>query len=260
MNIPADILTEIDVTYRLCNDFLKGLWFLAQDASRDQNFNNSHLLHYLIDDYVESAMSIPLLINESIHNVCFRELRFILEMSIKICFIQQQNYNAAIDEKIALYKKYLNSPSISIKNSINIGYLKNEDKSDFFEESGRIYGETSNYAHLTFNQIEKRMLLFESGRTLGNERVVDVKCLNSILFRTLSCSFVYLANSVPAFAVGDLFVDSDGKSFNWMLSYSKYIALIDEYFDYKCERQEHLDSIRKERWDRVKNAENQFCH
>ena len=52
---------------------------------------------------------------EDVHNVAKRELRFLVEASIKICLIQQQSWESSIQEAIARFDPELSSPSISIK-------------------------------------------------------------------------------------------------------------------------------------------------
>ncbi len=221
------------------------------DTARDPELANCHFLAYVANDYLESAVAIPFMVREGIHNVCFRELRFLLELSLKLCFVQQQNYRQSVEDKLAAFREQLNSPNISIKNSIDLSLLPVAERATFLEETGRIYGATSNYVHLTFNQMKARLAQVEGGRTPGNETPEEVDHLNELVLRVLSTAFVYIAHSVPSYAVGDFFVGSDGKSHPWSLSRSKYVALVDECFDYKPERQASLAEIRKARWENV---------
>ena len=232
-------------------DFMRGVMFLAMDTSRDPAFADNHLLAYVADDYLESAVAIPFMVREGIHNTCYRELRFLLEMSLKLCFVQQQNYRQPVTETLESFRAQLNSPSISIKNDIDVSLLPPMERDAFLEETGRLYGATSNYVHLTFSQLEKRLALVESGRTPGNETVDEVAHLNELVLRVLAAAFTYLAHAVPSYAVGDFFVGSDGSSHKLSLSRSQFIALLDESFDYKHERQAALSEIRKARWDNV---------
>jgi hypothetical protein len=232
-------------------DFLRGVMFLVMDTARDPEFANCHFLAYVADDYLESAVAIPFMVREGIHNVCFREMRFLLELSLKLCFVQQQNYRQPVEEKLAAFREQLNSPNISIKNDIDLSLLPVTERATFLEETGRIYGATSNYVHLTFNQMKVRLAQVESGRTPSNETPEEVTRLNELVLRVLSTAFVYIAHSVPSYAVGDFFVGSDGSSHQWSLGRSKYVALLDESFDYKHERRASLAEIQKVRWGNV---------
>ena len=66
-----------------CAAFLGGVKFIVADASRDPRFFERHLLSYVAQDLVESAVSISLLVRQGVLNVCKRDPRFILEASIK---------------------------------------------------------------------------------------------------------------------------------------------------------------------------------
>jgi len=249
--VPPAVANEVAHTELLCMDFLRGVMFLVRDTARDPKFFDCHFLAYVADDYLESAVAIPLMVREGIHNVCFRELRFLLELSLKLCFIQQQNYHLPIEEKLAAFREQLNSPNISIKNNIDLSLLPVAERATFLEETGRVYGATSNYVHLTFSQMKDRLTQVESGRTLGNETPEEVSRLNELILRVLSTAFVYIAHSVSNYAVGDFFVDTDGNSYQWSLGRSRYVAMLDESFDYKHERQASLAEIRRLRWENV---------
>jgi hypothetical protein len=59
-----------------------GLLFITRDAGRDARYVENHLLFYLAQDLVQSAVSIVVLALESLHTAAKRELRFILEVSV----------------------------------------------------------------------------------------------------------------------------------------------------------------------------------
>jgi hypothetical protein len=70
--VPATVAGEVAHTEELCMDFLRGVMFLALDVSRVPKFADSHFLAYVADDYLESAVGIPLMAREGIHNACYR--------------------------------------------------------------------------------------------------------------------------------------------------------------------------------------------
>lgn len=232
-------------------DFMRGVIALAFGNSRDPTFSKNHLLACIADDFLETSLALPHLAKESIHNVCRRELRFLLEMSIKMCFVQQAAEASTTEEKLASFQRDFDSPNISLRKRVSLALLPADQREAFNEHVGRLYGEASNYVHLTTAQLQRRLELVNSGRKPGVESLEEVVALNQQIHSTLAASFVFVAHAVPSFAVGDLFVSADGSSFKWALATSKFIALLDEYFDYKHERQETLENIRTERWARV---------
>jgi hypothetical protein len=211
------------------------------------------LLSYIAQDYIQSAISIIVLAMEGAHNVARRELRFLIEASIKICFIQQKSFESLIDEKLKQFDKELSSQSISIKQNLLLSLLPVSLRDAFCEEVGCVYGLTSNYVHLTPKQIEERIAAIDAGRTSARENAADVEALNALLSRGLACSLVLLFHSVPSWVAGDWLVDyEDGSSNNWYFGHSRFIAGIDSHFDYKFERSKRLAKIQAKRERQIK--------
>lgn len=153
-----------------------------------------------------------------------RELRFIIESSIKLCFIQQKNDRFSIADKLKQFDKTLKSPSISIKDDLKLWMLPAfaEDASD--EELGRLYGKTSSYVHLTPSQIAQRIAAVDAGRTIGYENAADVDGLNALISKGFAASLILLFHSVREYVAGDFLVDPDGST---VISYflgSRFIA------------------------------------
>src|SRR6266550_3914525 len=103
--------------------YLLVLRFIVLDTGRDVSFNANHLLSYLADDFIQSAVSITFLAREGGLSVAKRELRFIIESSIKVCFVHQEKYNSTVQDKLSDFDKVLSSPSISIKRDLNLNML-----------------------------------------------------------------------------------------------------------------------------------------
>src|SRR5258708_27133827 len=96
-DLRPDLVEPLRNTDYILRCYLAGVGFVVHDAARDQEFKTTHLLSYLTQDYIESAISIIVLAMEGGHNVARRELRFLIESSIKICFIQQKIYETLSD-------------------------------------------------------------------------------------------------------------------------------------------------------------------
>jgi hypothetical protein len=133
--------------------------------------------------------------------------------------------------------------SISIKKDVSLDLLPVPVRQLFQEESGRLYGATSNYVHLSRAQSDERIVRVDAGRTAARENAEDVIRLNGLLSRVFACALVFLFHSVPQYVAGDWFVKPDGSIVDWYFNGSRFLALIDEQFDYKSERRERLPEI-----------------
>ena len=70
-----------DITF----DFINTIRIIAMYSNRAPHIYNSFLTITTIDDLIESSMAILMMVNNGIHNASKRELRYILEMSVKYC-------------------------------------------------------------------------------------------------------------------------------------------------------------------------------
>lgn len=237
----------LDETLQICADYLRALRFATGDTWRDPTYHDNHLLSYLAQDFIESALAIPLLAQQGIQNVALREARFILEAHIKLCYVQQQDYRSNIQSKLDSFERVLDSSSISIKKDIELHLIPEQSRASIQEETGRLYGATSNYVHLTRSQIDERIGRTDAGHTAGYESVADILRLNNVLARVFAASLVFLFHSVPPYVPADWFVESDGSTIGWYFAKSHFMGLLDESFDYKHERQGRLPEIRAAR-------------
>lgn len=210
------------------------------------------MLAYLAQDFLQSAISIVALGAEVLINVAKRELRFIVESSIKLCFVQQGDYVSAVADKLKTFDKELSSQRISIKQNLDLHLLPETLREPFGEEVGRIYGLTSSYVHLTPQQLQERIAAVDAGRTAGKESPEDIVAMNALVARGLAASLVLLFHSVPPYVAGDWLVEDDGASVDWYFAGSRFVAGLDSHFDYKHERQSRLAEIRAARDAAVK--------
>lgn len=234
---------EYQRSINIFNDFLHFYGFIMlYIKEKDKLF-----WRYMLDNMVQSLLAIKSLLFEGMNNPCRREMRFLIELSIKSCVISQKHASDSIDEQLEKYKDLLKSTNISMMNDIDFYFFDEEIKSEFITEVKRTYGKLCNYVHLTPTQIKERFMLDATGRILGHEGTQDLFELNNELEQVMVCLIIMLFHSVPTYCVGDYVVEKNGDMVEMYLKKSKYIKKVDEFFDYKCERQARLDEIIKAR-------------
>jgi hypothetical protein len=227
--------------------FLFALSFIVQDTARDPRFRDTHFLGYLCEDFIQSVVAVALLATEGAINVCKRELRFLLEAALKLCFVQQRDYALPIDSKLTAFQAYLQDTSIGLRKSLQLGLLPAEAVSDFNLAVGRAYGRTSNYVHLTPVQIRERITASDAGRFSGMESAEDLEDLVDLADEVLALVLVYLFHASPSHVAGDFFVTAEGETIEWYFMASRFLAMIDAQFDYKHERQPVLAQVAERR-------------
>lgn len=250
-DVPDELREALLQTHFIIDEYLRAIGFIIHDTGRDPKYKDTNLLFYLSQDFLQSAVALTLLATEGLLVVAKREIRFILETSIKLCFVQQQDYAMPMEEKLVYFEDVLKSQKISINKNITLGMLPEDARGSFNEEVGRLYGLTSSYVHLTPAQIKERINAVDSGKTAGKESAEDILALNEIITRGLSASIVLLYHAVPPYVAGDWLVEENGSTVRWYFSGSRFIAMIDEYFDYKHERQHDLAGVKDKRRESI---------
>lgn len=246
-DLPVDLAKSLRETELIIRSYLAGVSFIIRDTARDPDYLANHLLSYLAQDVLQSSISLITLAMEGLQSVAKRELRFLLEASVKICFVQQKSNRSTVAEKLRQFEKELSSQRMSIKQNLSLSMLPEDQRDGFAEEVGRVYGLTSSYVHLTPSQIRERIAAVDAGRTAGKESAADIETLNDLISRGLAVSLVLLFHSVPEYVAGDWLVEDDGATVNWYFLGSRFIAGMDSYFDYKHERQGTATDIRAAR-------------
>lgn len=244
---PDYLKDEFERTKKISFEFIQWLQFCLMDTARDSAFQKNHLLSFMHQDIIETLMGVQLNVVEGIHAPSIRESRYLLELSIKIAFIQSENYFSTIEDKLNEFDREIKAPSISPMKKIELSYLSEDSKKSFLEEVGRLYGESSSFVHVTPKSIEYRQNRLNSGRIMGRESKEDLEQLNDFLERIYAASIIFLSHSVPQYVIGDWHVDSSGELTGWYYIGSRYIAEIDSKFDYKAERKNNLEYIINER-------------
>ena len=246
-SIPENLESELSRTNEMIMGFIEWMRFCILDTARDVNFHENHLLSFLNQDILETLMGVLVHIKEGIHTPAIRESRYLLELSIKLAYIQQKNYSMPIDEKLETFNKFIRSTNITPMKEIDLKYLERKSAEDFLSGVGRLYGESSRFVHVTPESIKYRRERVGNDRILGKESNEDLKSLNDLLQKMYAASIVFISHSIPQYVVGDWHVDSNGELKNWYYMKSRYVSEIDSTLDYKHERKEILERIKAER-------------
>ncbi|MFD0992017.1 hypothetical protein [Tenacibaculum geojense] len=221
------------------------------NSARDGVSGERNFFLRMIDDILQSVISIEILAKEGISNTCRRELRYLIELSIKSCLIVNNTTKQSFEDQIDEYEKLLNSSNINPINTLKFFYLKDKEE-EFKTETKRLYGYLCKYSHSSSHQIRERLAKAEIGRTIGYEGIQELRELNNDIEKVLAIVSVMIFHSVAQYVVGDFLVEPNGETVNWYFNQSKYINMIDAEFDYKHERQSILEKLKKDRIERVK--------
>lgn len=225
------------------NSFLHAMIFIQLECNQSERLKNKLFCLSVIDDLLQSLVAIRSLSDEGIRNPCRRELRYMIELAIKACLISQKESDSTIEEQINEFRSIIKSTNISMIKEINFHFFSEQQKEQFVTEIKRFYGELCIYVHSTPKQMQERMELDRRGRYIGFEGTNELRELDDEIGFALSSILCIFFHTVPQWCVGDYIVERDGYTVKSYFSKYKYFAMIDEKFDYKCERQNKLEDI-----------------
>lgn len=239
----AEYKAEYERHLSIFNSFLQTMVFINMNCSRSESLKNKLFCLSVIDDLLQSLVAIKSLSDEGIRNPCRRELRYITELAIKACLISQKESDKTNEEQIIEFHDTLKSTNISMIKDINFHFFNESQKEQFVSYTKKLYGMLCLYVHSTPHQMDERVALDKKGRCIGFEGTDELRELDDEIGNVLSCVLVLFFHAIPQWCVGDYIVERNGDTVASYYSKYKFFAIIDEYFDYKCERQDKLEKI-----------------
>lgn len=229
----------------ILNSFLRAMVFIRLNCSRSADLKSKLFCLSVIDDLLQSLVAIKCLSDDGIRNSCRRELRYIIELSIKACFISQKESSKSTEEQIVEFRNALKSTNISMINDISFHFFDEPQKELFIAYTKRLYGMLCLYVHSSPQQMEERITLDKIGRSIGYEGTNELRELDDEISNVLLSVLVLFFHAIPQRCVGDYIVESNGYTTSTYYSKYKFFAIIDEYFDYKSARQDKLEELQK---------------
>lgn len=228
----------------ILNSFLRAMVYIQLICKRSVIMNNKLFCLSVIDDLIQSLVAIKCLCVEGIRNPCRRELRYMIELSIKACLVSQKRSIKSIEEQISEYRQIIKSTNISMIKEIDLYFFSESQKERFVKEVSRLYGKLCTYVHSTPQQMMERIELNKKGRCIGFEGTGELYELNNEIGDVLSSILILFFHTIPRWCVGDYLVESNGYTVNSYYCKYRFFAIIDEVFDYKHERQDKLNEIK----------------
>lgn len=244
--------SETDFLRRTISDFIHTLRVCEIAASRWEDFGKKYLLPRHFDDIVEAALTAQLAIENGALNPARRELRYMLEVSVNIAYVDEIRAKDSFEERIAYYRGKTVKKS-NVDHVFELPFrLLGESKEEFASSVQSAWVRASNYVHLTKRRIDEKLRLREAGVTLGMETVEMFRDVVSEVHEACSIVVILTFETIGPSFTGDLLVNALDENDQWVFHGSGYIAAIDSYFDYKHERQKRLKEIGDRRAGRVK--------
>lgn len=224
-------------TRRLVGDYALGLHTISLMSTRHPDFQSSRLSIRIQDLLLESAISTWGHIENGVLNPARREMRFLLEASVKSWWCDQFSPTEATAEKVEFLNDLGKSKFREVADSITPRLLEESVADQLTQKLTSLYGGLSTNVHASTGGIRPDLHRFENGQYIGFERIADLNSANETFATVLDISLCSAFESFDEGLVGDIFVTVLDDQPKWSFHRLPLVRSVSSHFNYKLERQ-----------------------
>ncbi len=220
---------------QIANAFIIGVDSLRWMSKRARVIGIETLTFRLTDDLLESAIAASANVESGVLNPAKRELRYILEQSVKYAFVDRRMQDQSIEEKL----QFLECRTVELVDSareVDL-FVPKSVKADVLREMGPLYGRLSEFVHPSHRLAQDRVRRSGTGHYIGSHTVADVQELIGLAERVFDIGLLYCCQPLGPSLVGDVVLSTwEGMAW-WPFHYTPYMRALADQYDYKYERQ-----------------------
>ena len=228
-----DVATQRFV--QLANGFAIGMDSLRWMSKRASVLGSATLTFRLTDDLLESTFAASANVESGALNPAKRELRYILEQSVKYAFVDRKMQDQTIEKKL----QFLEFRAVELVDSARdvALFVPELVKASLLRELGPLYGRLSEFVHPSHRLAEERVRHSTTGHYIGNHTIADVRDVIGLAELVFDISLLYCCQPLGPSLVGDVLLNSWEEAAWWPFHYTPYMRSLSDQYDYKCERQ-----------------------
>ena len=221
--------------WRLFHAYGKTLNAAVFASTRDPNLAENSMYLRSADRFLESAVSIFFGCRDGLQHPARRELRHVLEASVKYLWVDQKHPESPIEDKIAKYAK-VDREKIDLVDDLSLFLLSADDATTFRNAVKSEYSRLCAFVHPAAKTFATQIKNDDDGFTIGRESVDQFEEILEEVKRVLDFSLSLLFHALgPSFA-GDLFIHVLDEDDGWKFRKAKFCSKVSSHFDYKAER------------------------
>lgn len=225
---------------RVCESFLRGVTACFLMSTRSRSLSEDSLSLRLTDDYIQSAVSIRAMATNGAQDPAKRELRFLVEASVKYLLVDQKLPSSSFADKLQFLRDKVPRSSVDIVDELVLSGLPATEQTGLKNEVKDIYAKLSAFVHPSITQIQEDINRYARGEFLGFESARDVERFAELAFRVFDIVLVLLFHSIGLGLAGDIFTAALDSMDDWKFHKGKYTQILSSHFDYKVERKREV--------------------
>ncbi|KAK0364263.1 MAG: hypothetical protein ACT6R7_10920 [Brevundimonas aurantiaca] len=232
---------------RLIMDYGLGLTVIDLMATRWPEFFEQLITLRVKQQFVESMVAAGQAIKEGLHNPARRELRFLLEASIKTLWLDTGSpaingvaplatVPGTVDEKVAALDDLGRERFGEVIDSLTFRLMDPAGADTYRQTANSLYGRLSTHVHISSTVIGKDLKGFDKDRDFGFETVGDVNAMADLMRQVLDLALASHFEAFDAGLVGDMFVALFDDMDRWSFRKTPLVSAVSRRFDDKAER------------------------
>lgn len=189
------------------------------------------------DDLIQSSIGILFLVENGIHNIAKREIRYLLEMTAKYLVVDQECSVGNLASRTQYLHDSIPNSSIDVVDRLVLPFDENTNK-EFKNDIKDVFYKACAFTHPSQKQIEEQIRNSEKGIYIGFETAKMLDSVNRTVFRAYDLILTMLFTGFGQSMSGDLFIQIYDNNPKWKFHKAKYVKQYSKLFDYKAERQQ----------------------
>ncbi len=201
---------------------------------------------------IESLVAAIGMAKEGMLNPARRELRFLLEASVKALWLDTGALRTGdegedrsgigqrrdVGGKVAALDELGRERFKEIVKHLKLKLLLDDAAQTYVQTATSLYSKLSTHIHLSTQNLKRDFANFDCHRPLGFETVADVCGIAGLAERVVDLALASHFEAFDAGFVGDILVKVFDDNPRWTFRTTPLVGAIDHYFDYKAERRD----------------------
>jgi hypothetical protein len=222
-------------TEQLVGDYALASSAVSLMSTRWPAFKERLLTLRIYDLLLESAISTLGLIRQGLFNPAKREMRFLIEASVKAWRFDADEAAGTVSDKLANLDD-VRERFRELVDHLEPRLLDEQTARALTHRITNLYGELCTYVHPSSRAFGVHLRKFERGEYLGFETIDDINKINELFADVLDLSLAALFESFDTGLLGDIFVEVLDDQAKWSFHRTALVKSISSHFDYKIER------------------------
>jgi hypothetical protein len=203
-------------------DAVQAIRTMSLYSTRASDIYDHFLTIRASDDLIQSIISLRDLVINGVHNMARREIRYLLETTVKFLVVDQEQNGKILADKMAYLGTAIPNSSIEVVDRMVTPFPPPIDQ-EYKNEIKDLFYKVCAYVHPSQRQIEEQINNYGKGYHLGFETAKMLGSITTLLFRTYDILLTLLFIGFGSSMSKDLFQEIFNDDLKWKFHKGKYV-------------------------------------